>query len=31
VPSSGFGVNLGYNQTAGTLGSSAGNEFLNVA
>jgi hypothetical protein len=29
VPSSGFGVNLG-NQTAGTLGSSAGNEFLNV-
>jgi hypothetical protein len=29
VPSSGFGINLG-NQTAGTLGSSAGNEFLNV-
>jgi len=29
VPSSGFGVNLGK-QTAGTLGSSAGNEFLNV-
>jgi hypothetical protein len=29
VPSSGFGINLG-NQTAGTLGSSVGNEFLNV-
>ena len=29
VPSSGFCVNLG-NQTAGTLGSSVGNEFLNV-
>jgi len=29
VPSSGFGVNLGK-QTAGALGSSAGNEFLNV-